>query len=144
MTTEINNILNIDNTDIESDTSMEAFESTSVTSSVSTTETTIQTPTMKFSLTSEPKSTCLDKLTLCETIPKELLKKLINSTLLKQTFHKPFSAFCFENEKEQLSKLFKMIKQILYITLPKGRLLVGYHQKVHYVYLVCEGKYAIH
>ena len=52
----------------------------------------------KLSLIIESKNSSLDKLILYETIDIELLKKLISSSLLKQTFNNPFSNICFDNE----------------------------------------------
>ena len=53
----------------------------------------------------------LDNINLIETVPTETLKLLINSSLLKQTFHNPFSSVCFDNEKEQLLKYEKLVKK---------------------------------
>ena len=61
-------------------------------------------------LTIESKPTQLNNLKLVEVIPTDILKLLINSTLLKQTFNNPFSNICFENEKQQLEKYNKLIK----------------------------------
>jgi len=63
-----------------------------------------------LSLIVESKNSSLDKLILYETIDVELLKKLISSSLLKQTFNNPFSNICFDNEKEQLIKYLALIK----------------------------------
>jgi hypothetical protein len=63
-----------------------------------------------LSLIVESKNSSLDKLILYETINVKLLKKLISSSLLKQTFNNPFSNICFDNEKEQLIKYLALIK----------------------------------
>lgn len=63
-----------------------------------------------LSLILESKNSLLDKLILYETIDIELLKKLISSSLLKQTFNNPFSNICFDNEKDQLIKYLALIK----------------------------------
>ena len=64
-----------------------------------------------FNLTLEPQQNHLNNIKLIETVPTETLKLLINSSLLKQTFHNPFSSICFDNEKEQLLKYEKLIKK---------------------------------
>ena len=73
-----------------------------------------------FKLTIEPQVNQLDNINLIETVPTETLKLLINSSLLKQTFHNPFSSTCFDNEKEQLLKYEKLIK--------KGEATINYTQ----------------
>lgn len=52
----------------------------------------------------------LDNLELKETIDIKLLDSLINSSLLKQTFNNPMSNVYYENEKEQLLKYKKLVK----------------------------------
>ena len=63
-----------------------------------------------LSLIIESKNSSLDNIILYETVDVELLKKLINSSLLKQTFNNPFSNIYFDNEKEQLIKYLLLIK----------------------------------
>jgi len=61
-------------------------------------------------LTLEQKSTLLNNVKLFEVIPTDILNLLINSSLLKQQFNNPFSAICYDNEKQQLEKYNKLIK----------------------------------
>ena len=51
-----------------------------------------------LNLTIEQKPNQLSNITLYEEVPTSILKLLINSTLLKQTFNNPFSSISFENE----------------------------------------------
>ena len=61
-------------------------------------------------LTVEPKKNELNNIQLIEIIPTETLNLLINSSLLKQQFNNPFSSICFDNEKQQLEKYKKLVK----------------------------------
>ena len=47
-----------------------------------------------YKLTIEPQVNQLDNINLIETVPTEILKLLIISNLLKQTFYNPFSSSC--------------------------------------------------
>ena len=61
-------------------------------------------------LTIEPQVNKLNNIKLIETVPTDILKLLINSSLLKQQFNNPFSSICFDNEKQQLEKYLKLVK----------------------------------
>ena len=63
-----------------------------------------------LSLTIETKINKLTNIKLIETVPTDILKLLINSSLLKQQFNNPFSTICFDNEKQQLEKYLKLVK----------------------------------
>ena len=63
-----------------------------------------------LNLTIEMKPNQLSNITLIETIPTTTLKLLINSTLLKETFNNPFSSISFSNERQQLEKYLKLVK----------------------------------
>lgn len=60
--------------------------------------------TTKLSLTIAPKPNALDNLTLYEPNDILILDKLINSSLLKQSFNNKLSGVIYENEKQQLEK----------------------------------------
>ena len=64
-----------------------------------------------FSLTVEQKPNQLNNIKLVEYVNTNILHKLIHSNLLKQTFNNPFSSKCYDNEKQQLEKYFKMLKK---------------------------------
>ena len=57
-----------------------------------------------ISLKLTPVSNSLNDLTLYEPISEEILNKLINSDLLKDSFHNPTANFLYSNEREQLLK----------------------------------------
>ena len=61
-------------------------------------------------LTIDSKKNELNNLKLNEQVPTEILNLLINSSLLKQQFNNPFSSICFDNEKQQLEKYKKLVK----------------------------------
>ena len=63
-----------------------------------------------FNLTIEQKPNQLNNITLVETVSTDILKSLINSSLLKQTFNNPFSSTKYDNEKQQLEKYLKLVK----------------------------------
>ena len=63
-----------------------------------------------FNLTIELKPNQLNNINLIEEVPTDILKLLINSTLLKQTFNNPFSSTKYDNEKQQLEKYLKLVK----------------------------------
>ena len=63
-----------------------------------------------LSLTIEQKPNQLNNITLYEEVPTDILKLLINSSLLKQAFNNPFSSICYDNEKQQLEKYLKLVK----------------------------------
>ena len=65
---------------------------------------------MLLKLTIEPLKNELNNIKLIETVPTEILDLLINSSLLKQQFNNPFSSICFDNEKQQLEKYKKLVK----------------------------------
>ena len=73
-----------------------------------------------FNLTIEVKPNQLNNINLIEEIPTDILKLLINSTLLKQTFNNPFSSTKYDNEKQQLEKYLKLVKD--------GKATVNYKQ----------------
>ena len=73
-----------------------------------------------LNLTIEQKQNQLNNITLTEEVPTNILKLLINSSLLKQTFNNPFSSISFENEKQQLEKYLKLFKD--------GKALINYKQ----------------
>jgi len=64
----------------------------------------------KLSLKMEEQNCKLENLTLYEPIDENILNKLIDSDLLQESFHSPFAEFFHENEKEQLIKYRKLIK----------------------------------
>lgn len=57
-----------------------------------------------LSLTIAPQSNVLDGITCFETVNEDVLNKLINSTLLKETFHNKHAEMAHGNEKKQLMK----------------------------------------
>ena len=61
-------------------------------------------------LTVEAKKNELNNIKLIEKIPVDILNLLINSSLLKQQFNNPFSSNCYDNEKQQLQKYKRLIK----------------------------------
>jgi hypothetical protein len=71
-----------------------------------------------LSLTVSPKANVLDGLTLYEPVDKVLLKKLINSDLLKTEFNNKLSTVFHTNEKIQLEKYLGKMK--------KGRIPITY------------------
>ena len=50
----------------------------------------------------EPQANALDGITLYEPIDRSVLVKLINSTLLKETFNNKIAGMVFKTEKQQL------------------------------------------
>ena len=77
-----------------------------------------------LNLTVEPKKNELVNIKLIEKIPTDILNLLINSSLLKDKFNNPFSSNCFDNEKQQLEKYKKLIKN--------GEATVNYIQSLKY------------
>jgi hypothetical protein len=65
---------------------------------------------LKIELTLKSQKSSLDALTLKEKIDIEILDKLINSDLLKKTFHNPHSAKFYCNERDQLLDYRNLIK----------------------------------
>ena len=65
---------------------------------------------LKIELTLKSQKSSLDALTLKEKIDMEILDKLINSDLLKKTFHNPHSAKFYCNERDQLLDYRNLIK----------------------------------
>ena len=63
-----------------------------------------------LNLTIEQKPNQLHNITLYESVPTPTLKLLISSSLLKETFNNPFSSISYDNEKQQLEKYLKLIK----------------------------------
>ena len=63
-----------------------------------------------FSLTIDQKPNQLNNIELYEVVPTDILKLLINSSLLKETFNNPFSSMKYDNEKQQLEKYLKLFK----------------------------------
>ena len=66
--------------------------------------------TIFFNITVEQKKNELNNIKLIEKIPIETLNLLINSSLLRQQFNNPFSSNCYDNEKQQLEKYKKLVK----------------------------------
>ena len=66
--------------------------------------------TIFFNITVEQKKNELNNIKLIEKIPIETLNLLINSSLLKKQFNNPFSSNCYNNEKQQLEKYKKLVK----------------------------------
>ena len=65
---------------------------------------------LKIELTLKSQKSSLDALTLKENIDVEKLDKLINSDLLKKTFHNAHSAKFYCNERDQLLDYKSLIK----------------------------------
>jgi hypothetical protein len=64
----------------------------------------------KLSFKVEPKKSILDNLTLYEKVDKEILLKLINSSLLKIKFNNKIVSKYYQNEKQQLIAYLKLMK----------------------------------
>jgi len=77
-----------------------------------------------LNLTVEPKKNELVNIKLIEKIPTDILNLLINSSLLKDKFNNPFSSNSFDNEKQQLEKYKKLVKN--------GEATVNYVQGLKY------------
>jgi hypothetical protein len=65
----------------------------------------------KIELSLKVQKSCLDGLVLKEKINIEILDKLLNSDLLKKTFHNPHSSIYYCNEKDQLRDYKNLIKE---------------------------------
>ena len=57
----------------------------------------------KLSFQIEQKTSILDNLTLYEKVDKNVLEKLINSSLLLTTFNNDYAGRIYQNEKQQLT-----------------------------------------
>ena len=92
-------------------------------------------------LTFEPQKNELVNIKLIEKIPTDILNLLINSSLLKDKFNIPHSSNCFDNEKQQLEKYKKLVKNgeatINYIQSMK---MDEYFRKMLWVYYLLEEK----
>ena len=75
-------------------------------------------------LTIEPQKNELVNIKLIEKIPTDILNLLINSSLLKDKFNNPHSSNCFDNEKQQLEKYKKLVKN--------GEATINYIQSMKY------------
>ena len=58
----------------------------------------------------EPQSNALDGITLYEPIDRSILVKLINSTLLKETFNNQLASVVYKTEKQQLQRYLGMME----------------------------------
>lgn len=84
------------------------------------------TPQNALSLTLTRKTNILDGITLYEPIDLSILDKLINSSLLKETFNNPVCQKLYSNEKQQLIKYRSLVEN--------GRAKVTYNRNPNYPY----------